>query len=264
MPRLANKVARKGLAKLVNTIVRRQQETKYVSQYLQVPDASSILKPPSSGIGLTTFTSAITGPGELYSCIPQLTLGSGSYQRVGATVNPVGCRVDMMINAGGYQNLNTYDITVHIFVISHKSVKTAMNYSAVPITDLFMQGNGSDAPFDGTIQNTILPINKEAYVLHKHMAIRMNKSDGQTNGGLDSSGVPNRPTVGGVTGLIYRSVKVPLPKTLLYNNDTQTYPTNAAPFLCLGFVRNDDAGTTAPNQRVPGVIARAHLWYKDS
>ena len=266
MPRLANKSARKGLAKLVTRIVARQQETKYVSEYLRVPNGSSVLQPPTvPGFGLTTFTSAITGSGELYACLPQLTEGAGSFQRVGDKIHPVSCRVDLLLECGGYQNLNTFDITAHIFVISCKAVKSLANYSAIPTVDLLRQGNGTTAPFDGTIQNLLLPFNTTEYVLHSHQTVHFNKSDGETNGALDSSGVPNRPTQGGVIGLYKRSVKISLPKVLTYNTDAAVYPNNSAPVLCIGWVRNDDKGTTAPSpQRPIGVLARTHMWFKDT
>jgi len=265
MPRLANKQARAGLAKLVKKIVRRQEETKYVSQYVQLPDGSSILRWNAITGSIPTFTSAINSTTELYAAIPQVAQGVGSFQRIGDKISPVRCRLDLMAFIGDYNIGNTFDITVHVFVVSCKAVKFLLNTSAIPINTLLNQGDGTDVGFDGTLQNTQLPANTHEFTVHSHQAIHMNKADGYTNGALDSMGTPNRDTQGGALGLYRRSITVPLPKVLTYNQDADLYPVNAAPVLCVGWVRNDSEGHNAPSStRYVSLCARTHMWFKDS
>jgi hypothetical protein len=249
----------------VKAIIEKKEETKYVSTYAQTPDGVSVLHPRGLTTALTTFTSAITSTAEIYAALPQLTQGVGVHQRIGDKVRPVSCRLDVQVFPGAENIGNTFDITVHIWCLTAKAVKYLPNFTAIPITQLLEDGQGGDTSFDGTLQNTQLVLNKNNFHCFRHLQLRFNKSDGYTNGAIDHISSPNRSNATGVLGIYQKSVKVPLPKVLEYDNNGSLYPTNTAPFFCIGWVRNDCGGFSAPSDTgyVP-VVARTHMWYKDS
>jgi hypothetical protein len=60
------------------------------------------------------------------------------------------------------------------------------------------------------------------------------------------------------------SVKIPTPKVLKYSRNLDTYPSNFAPFLCLGYVQPD--GNASPDNLLTRVACNfvTHLDYEDA
>lgn len=237
-------------------MIRGSEETKYLSQNLQTPNGGSILGT------FTNFTSGITSTGELYACIPQVYQGTGDYQRIGNQISPSSAYVDLTMDCGTADSLTNYDITVHVFVLNSVSVKSLANYTAMPIGELLNNGDGTNVGFDGTAIAEMLPVNTESFRVQQHKKVRLVKGFGYYQ---SSAGV----TAGTFDGIISPSthmrrmrLKVKLPKVLKYDNDSASYPTNAAPVLCIGFV--DNRPRDAASLGGVSVIAKAHMRFKDA
>lgn len=248
-----SKCQRKEIKKLVAEPV----EVKYVGTAAKNPGALT-------NIGaFHSFSSGITGVGEIYAAMPELHQGIDSYQRIGDTIKPVRCDVDMRIVVSGVNDNNSYDRTVHVFLCEAVSVKSLPNYTAIPIIQLMANGQGGKVSFDGTLYHSKFAINREAFKVQHYKKFRLVKGFGNPCGTTSA-------TAGTTDGVItpaghYIDLKLPvsLPKTLKYESANIVYPLNAAPFFVIGYVDNiaRDAATNVVNLQV---MARTNMYFRDA
>lgn len=241
----------------VKRMVASTAETKYVSEALRSCNGVSTLGPAFGG-----FSSAITGVGEIYAAIPRLRQGNDDFERVGNQVRPVRCTIKLDIATKVWNDNSSRDRTVHVFLLQAVGVKSLDNYSAIPITQLLVKGDGTNVGFDGTSFTAQYPVNKTEFKVLRHKATRMVQGFGQANNS-------SAPSAGATDGVIspshsyaHVSMNVKLPKKFMYDRASQLYPTNTAPFIVIGFTNNDNYTTTAPLDYV-AVCGQTQLWYKD-
>jgi len=247
------------LRKVVQKIVKGQAETKYVSNALTVPNSS--ISNLGSFVG---FSTAITGTGEIYGCLPMTYQGTDDHNRVGNKIQPTSCKIKLDITTKDHVDNSSLDRTVHVFVLSSRSVKSLDNYSAIPITLLMDKGDGSQTSFDGTTFNGQLPVNSKEFTVHHHRQMRMVSGFGKAN-------ATTAATAGSTDGVISPShsyarltLKIPVPKTLIYDRSSSTYPVNCAPFLVIGFTKNDNDGQAHVAMDYVSVLGQVQMYYKDS
>lgn len=238
--------------------MKGQEETKYVAEDLVIP--GSIL--PSLAT-FQQFSSAITGTGELYACIPRINQGVDDYQRVGNSIQPVSCHVDGLLNVTTSDNSYAVDYVAHVFVLQAVAVKNLANLSSVPIGQLFENGAGGYISADGTTKMSKYPINRTDFKVLHHRRVRLTKCWGQTNGIGGSLATTLATQDSQNTGNYRFRLPIKLPKKLKYDVASQQYPSNSAPFLCIAWEQNDYAGDSAPITSIYAQ-ARVHLRYKDS
>jgi len=243
----------------VKAIVRNEAETKYVSNALTVPGSSV------SNLGnFTGFSTAITGVGEIYGCLPMTYQGEDDHNRVGNKISPTSVRVKLDIACKDHNDNSSQDRTVHVFVLTSKSVKALDNYSAIPITLLMDKGDGSQTSFDGTTYNAQLPINtKEFKVLH-HKQMRMVQGFGKAVGTTAATAGSTDSVISPSYSYARFNMKIPVPKVLTYDRQSSTYPTNSAPFLVIGFTKNDNDGQDHVATNYISVLGQVQMYYKDS
>ena len=240
----------------VKRLVSAPAERKYVSEALRNLSGTSTL----STFG--GFSSAITGVGEIYAAIPRIHQGIDEYQRIGNRVCPKSCVIKLDICTKVWNDNGSRDRTVHVFLLRSVSVKSLDNYTAIPITTLLQKGDGTNVSFDGTSFHAQYPVNTAEFKVLKHKSMRMVSGFGQSNSTTSA-------TAGGTDGVIspshqyaHVSLKVPLPKKMVYENNASTYPTNTAPFLCIGFTNNNSDVRSAPLDYVQ-VLGQTQLIYTD-
>lgn len=252
-PRPRPRSGKGTFAAKVMSVVNKHADTKFVAESIQLASGAG------SGLNsYTGFSSAINTVNEIYACIPQLTLGAGDHQRVGSEVSPTGCYIDLNICATANNDKGARDKMVHVFVCSAKSVKSLDNYSAIPITTLLDIGNGTNGPFNGAAMSQTLPVNKREFTVHHHKAFRMTKGMGLQNTSVQTDAV-----ITPASSFRRLRLKIPLPKKLIYANDSTDYPTNSAPFLVIGWTSCDQGGDSAPTTVDTYVEGRVQMYYKD-
>lgn len=241
------------MKKAITAVVNKQADTKFVAQSIQRPDGGSTLNT------YTGFSSAINTVNEIYACLPQVVSGSTSCTRVGDHINPVKCLIDLNIVATAANAIGAVDKTVHVFMLTAKSVRSLDNYTAIPITQLLDIGNGTNGPFNGTSMSQTLPVNTQDFTVLHHKAYRMQKGMGLANTSIQTSAVISP------CSSSFRRVRlsVKLPARLTYADDSTSYPINSAPFLVIGYTSGDQNGDTAPTAVDTYVEGRVQMWYKD-
>jgi hypothetical protein len=243
--------------KKVQAIVAGESETKYVCESLRNTNGL-----PSTLATFRNFSSAITGTTELYACIPQVSEGARDHQRIGDSISPTSAYVNLNLVATSATDLQSWDVTAHVFVLSAKQVKYMDNLSAVPISELMDNGQGGAVGFDGTLPTTLFKLNTAGFTVHAHRKVRLVKNFGWSNNGTGSFVPTQSSTVVDSRAYANIKIKVPLPKKLRYIRDSANYPDNSAPFLCIGWVRNDASGDTAASTFIE-VEGKIHMFYKD-
>lgn len=236
----------------VKKLIKGPEETKYVAQPLQVPDRSSVL---TDFVG---FTQGITGVGEIYACLPQLSQGVDSNNRIGNQVTPVKCRIHLAMAHFTSAAIGSNDMTAHVFVLKALGVKSLANFTAIPITSLLEQGDGTDGPFSGATVDVMKKVNTEAFKVIHHKAIRLVKNSGQVQGNPGSTVIDH-------THYRELTLNIPVGGKLKYTNSSALYPDNDAPFVVIGWTQNDTTGNSpSTTLQYLQVCARAELWYKDA
>lgn len=240
----------------VQKLVKGVAETKYVAEALSIPDASANLGT------YTAFSSGITGVAEIYGCLPRVGQGVDSQQRIGDSISPTRCTVHLDIVATSAVNFPS-DKTVHVFLLTAKSIKTLPQYGNIPIKKLLDLGNGTEGEFDGTSFRAMCPVNTKDFTVLKHKKFRMVKTFGMPNSATAAV------TAGTTDGVIspshqyaHLTMKVKVPKKLKYEVSGSLHPTNYAPFLVIGFTSNApvDAASTVVDLQVLG---RVEMRFKD-
>ena len=251
------------VSRAVQQIVRRSQETKYVANFCEEPNSlTNIMSTYRS------FSTAITGTGEIYAAIPRVTVGTttSSFNRMGDRISLTKAYVNFNITLDGRVNTQAYDRTLHIFLLEAKAVKTLDNYSAIPILNFLDNGDGTTQPFTGQTNTALLPLDTKFFKVLKHYKRRFVKSWGLTDNGSGGSSVTTTSVTSPNPSGCAINVRLPvkLPKVLKYGLDAGAYPINSAPFFCIGWTRNDQLGDIASNNLDILVEARTHMWFKDS
>lgn len=246
------------LAKLVRAIVNKGSETKYVATAIQ--KLSDSAKPLDV---FTAFSSGITGVGEIYGALPKVAQGVDEHERIGDQINPTSCTVHLDITAPNFGQNQSIDRTVHVFLLNCTSVKDLANYSAIPITALLDNGQGANTSFNGTPYHALMPVNKKNFSVLRHLKFRLVKGFGKTNGSsaTDPAGLTDS-CISPSSSYKHITMNVKLPKTLKYSAHGQQYPTNAAPFIVIGWTSNWglDAASNVVDLQVMG---RVEMRYKD-
>jgi len=117
---------------------------------------------------------------------------------------------------------------------------TAAGFDATHLLD---HGTG-EHQFDGYLIDYSSPINKDGFIVHKDIRTKLSTGTQEYN------------------GMITRTFKiwVKCPKVLNYL-DNETYPTNFAPFLAVGFANPDNILKLGA---VLGVAYTSTLYYEDA
>ena len=251
----AKRVAKLGkpMKRAIKSLINGTQETKYRAQTLHNASGSSVLTE------FTGFTSGITGTGEIYSLIPALNEGTGSWQRDGVVVFPKKLRVHLNIVSTA-NNLKNADYMVYAFFLECPQVKDFANSSAIPITSLMDDGNGSHTSFDGTSATSLYTVNRQSFRVIRVIKKRIIYNVPQVVSSQTQS-VAQDPSINHHSV----SLDIPLPKKFVYATEAASWPNNYAPFFCLGFIDNSWYGDHAPGlTESVQVEGRSELWFKDS
>lgn len=241
----------------VKRMVAAPAERKYVSEAVRALSGLSTL---STWGG---FSSAITGVGEIYAALPRIYQGTDDHERIGNQICPKSCVVKLDICAKVWNDNSSQDRTVHVFLLQALSVKSLDNYSAIPITQLLDKGDGTKVAFDGTVFTAQYPVNTSEFKVLKHKSMRMVQGFGQSRGTTAATAGSTDSVISPAHSYAHVSLNVKnLPKKFKYDRASQSYPTNSAPFIVIGFTDNNTYVASAPLDYVQ-VIGQTQMFYTD-
>lgn len=219
----------KTVRAIAKQVVHREAEDKFVSTE-----------------GAVLFNSTISSSSECYPLIPEITLGTGDFQRIGDKI-----RGKYLYIKGYLQyNLNYLEfavgnqyllpVTARVMILSQKNIKVGSDVSSrADVAHLLKDnvGTGTARPYNAGVLDNLAPINKDLFKVHLDRKIKLNwvQRGDQTNTGDTGFGVGNDRTK-------YFTCRIKMPKTLTFDDGNINYPNNFAPFLCFGAV-NDDGST---------------------
>jgi len=231
--KLGPKVA-SSVRQIAKEVIRAQAEHKYVGAIIE---------------NNVVHNGAI-GSGDVFPVIPQIAQGTASNQRSGDSIRPTGLYVDAALSFNDYgQGFVDVPLRVFCWILQYKGIKSSSLISGVPIQDLLENGAGSTTSFDGTTLASFYPIDKANFDVLGARSFRISDMT-QENSKCLTKRV---------------SFKVSLPATLMYDagaSVTPNYPTNAAPFMVVGWCR-DDGVPASSTQVYLKVNSYAKLYYTD-
>ncbi|AUM61779.1 putative Rep [uncultured virus] len=246
---------RKGaLKRMVQKMISRNQETKYVATNL---DASG------NDMGPLWYVKPIfTALGDVKPAVPVLTEGTGDYQRVGSKVRPVKCSVSIKASFQGY-DLSANELMCVIYYGTDKANKTWQGGN-IPLqtSSILNKGDGTNKQWTGLLSDLNYPVDKNLFNL-KRKVFRLSKTGGNLNSDIGGSNNGAFSTSNGRSEFS-TLLRFKAPKTLIYNNDVDTYPSNWGPFYYIGFCHADGSGLTMYDSKLVNVASRCHMWYKDA
>lgn len=224
-----SKTAAAAVRKIAKAVVKRETEDKYVSTQ-----------------GAVLFNSSITSSSECYPMIPQITEGTGDFQRIGDKVRGkylyIKGYLQYNLNYLEFSTGNQYlpPVTARVMILSQKNVKVGNDVSTrIDVAHLLKDnvGTGTARPYNGGLLDNLAPINKDLFKVHMDKKIKLNwvQRGDQTNTGDTGFGIGNDRTK-------YFRCRIKLPASMTFDDGNLDWPNNCAPFLCFGAV-NDD-GTT--------------------
>lgn len=243
------RMAKKPLVKMIKNVAAKVAssalETKYVT----------------NNINAITFNAPIATGIEQYSCYPTLGPGTGTYQRLGISVNPVSCKNTWIVSLSPVSR--SVNIYVDLFVLIDKNNRYYPDVVTSGAPQLFRTGNSSSGTqiYNGFNTDGFRMINQERYTLLKHFRFQLAANVGKAN---DDTTVGNAPNIS-VQSAKTLNYFVDCPKVLRYNpnNTSANYPNGHAPFWCLGYSHVDGTPVDVLNQDVT-VSHITQMKYKDA
>jgi len=250
---------KKAFAKAVTRIVRKGSETKYVAE--QVLDAWSSPQIPSV---YTNFNSPVNTNADWYRCLPLLTQGDDSFERIGNQVKPlfIKTHLNFKFDPTSVDN-NARDIFVVVYV-GHPKGQNA--YNAITTNSVWDRGydnyldngNGTETSFGGTWTDAQKKIANENFTVKAQRIIRLYKPAGyqNTNSGLTST-TSAQQTYNASTTIVWKGGP-----NLKYTNSAAKTPNNFAHCFGVGYYYADGTSPDSGGGLLK-VSARNEMWYKD-
>lgn len=215
----------------VKRMISKRMENKLAGQVLTVPT-----------------TPFINTPGVFLPLLPSIAQGDTDNQREGNKVFPRRLRVAITVAylRSPSTPIQSNSILYRILAVSDKKfnhIPIALNQTDA--SHLLDSGTGEHA-YLARIEDYLAPVNSECYKVHKDIR-------GKISFGTDEVNMYNTYT---------HVFTINCPKVLSYN-DNQTFPTNFAPMLAVGYSFAD--GTIPTDQFNPmNVTLQTTLYYEDA
>jgi len=190
----------------------------------------------SSAVQAANFNSSIATIGDLKALVPQITSGTGSWQRLDQRITPIRLSTTwhFAFNDCITRSMN---ILVTLYCFHKKNIKYVPDMLADVTTNgiqLLAAGNSAVVqPFNGYITEGDLPLNKDSYTLIKKYQFQLTNNVGFPNGDTTAGNAPNVSLAASHKKI---TLVVKTPKQLTYKPSTGiVYPDGFAPFWAVGY-----------------------------
>lgn len=206
------------------------------------------------------FNASITAPSEQYNLLPAVVQGTDSFNRIGDKIRPKSLRVEIYITANGLLTTSMLQ-RVRLFMLEDKTLKSWSSLASSPIATQLLDFGSFLGGFSGLPNCDLIRVNKRRYKVIKDKSMTLAKGTGLTP---NTGGINGTQTFVGTQQYYKMTVKIPTPAVLHYASPGDSYPTNFAPFMILGYTQPD--GDVAPDSGVQKVAVQfsSHLDYEDA
>lgn len=227
----ATKTAIRAIAKQV---IRKEAEDKFVG-----------------GIVENSYThNGQISNADIYPLLPPVAQGTDYNQRIGHKIRPKYLEYRVRVALNESADLTT-PYHIDLWCLTSKRIKSynvpgGLGGGAIDMNQLLDGGAGTNAAFDATTMNALLPINKEEFNVLAHRSFKLTTSTAENHKGTS-----------------YREMRIRLkcPVTLTY--DTTNFAENFAPFTVLGWSRDDGIQPSVLSTHVT-VTSWSILYYEDA
>jgi len=241
---MAKKPMTKMVRRIAQSVVNSELETKYTNDIRQ-----NVL-----------FNAVISNVTEFYPLIPTVNQGTGAWQRANNELTPLSVTATFHVALAPLTQSN--NLVVTFYALRRKSQKNMLDLLSTGNAQILKNGQSSQiALYNGFICDQDLPLNVDEYTLIHKRSFLLTNNVGLPNGDTTNGNSPN-------TSNTYKTFKfrVPTPKTLKYSpigGGTANYPTNDAPFWCIGYAKLDGS---APDYLVKRLIVSSsiQMTFKDA
>lgn len=247
-----------SFAKKVLAVVNRQEETKYVAT-----DLNSAGTANGAGGVYWNPLPQITNINSVVPAIPTISQGVTDFERIGQRISPKSLKVDLTFGMNP-TDLSANSIMVVIWYGTSKESKSWVGGSPLSTISFLDNGQGGNQSWGGVRNQLNFPTDPTLNTL-KRIVFPLAKSEGLQN--QNGSSLVTQGAYSTSAGPSHRHVTLYFqpPKTLIYNKETDLYPTNYAPFYYIGFCNTDGSpANSVQSETLLNVSSRVHMRYKDS
>lgn len=230
------------------------------SQALKVLETKFVMERNAAN----TFNSPINGGfSEMYSLIPLLNQGTGTYQRLDDSVQPLNIRTNWHIALGTANR--SMNIRCVLYCLQHKSIKHYPDLNVYTSGPPFLKSGQATLTqgYEGRIQSENLPIDTQEFTLLKCFKFNLMANVGVANGDTTDGNSPN--TLPSFKNLSYT---YKCKRQLKYDASAPPmspalYPNGHAPFWVFGYAHTDGTSPDIINQDV-NISWMTQMTYKDA
>jgi len=230
------------MTKAVTAIVKKELHASAEDKYATLYNTQAGYPLPQ------TYTSAILYGSDFHPLLPVVNQGVGGNLRLGNKIAPKALVVKFTLTMTGSQTTNSSDqLWGRLFVLKSKSEQYTPRITSTINPALLLDiSGGNTQTYNGFPTDNNWMVNRREFTVVKDKLIKFQRGFGT---------LPQAANIVPYIGdQIYTSpnathqltVRIPCPKTLVYANNGDQYPTNFAPFFCFGYNAPQGPYNTTP------------------
>lgn len=261
-----------SLTGLIKQVVKGQAETKCMKFYqnLNLTGTRNLTGAFASRGYTSQNNEIVNNPTDILQLLPPVFQGTEDNQRLGNIISPTSLRVKGVVRLKPdlVANQQGTNIKVVIYVLTHVSLKDYDNlYANNDFTQLLNDGNNNTVAFRGNVAFKDLEVSKQYYKVLKRKVITLRYSGSiplsATNVSIDNS----HTWYGEYSFDLSKHLpaKLKYPEQLASPGSAVNFPTNFAPFMCMGYYDFKDPNdlTSMPTTSYTNQYYETSLKYKD-
>ena len=234
----------------VKKAIRQVRAKAFRKKVLSVIHREAETKEAFTSISYVNYNSAISGLADAGRIIPNVTVGSNDYQRVGDQIRAQKLTFDGILQFPPItgttlmNNPGLARIGVRVMIVTPKSYPNWASASTAPSdwTQWLLKKGGITSGFDGSVIDLYAPVNSDAITKHFDKVFYMNQPWINHNGSTTDVAMSSA----GITRHIHKVFKF---KNSVFKYDSNVdgglTPTNKGMFIVVGYAYTD--GSTSPD-----------------
>ena len=228
---------RRGGSKALTKVQKRQVRQIIDGQTPDRYNAEQIVN--SLNGGYVNFNSLIATSADWYRCLPLISQGTASHQRLENFVKPKSCRLHFEFRFSK-EDVKTRDIYVVLYVLNPKFQKeyaaaTVNNVLSAKYGEFLKLGNDTVVPYGGSWVSSLYPVQTNDFTLLHKRILHLERPSGDQNGS-GVIGVPGEDGMYSMAGTLRKTLTLNIKcPNLKYSKASDIIPNNFAPIWGCGY-----------------------------